>query len=398
MSAQGAVLVLNAGSSSLKYQLLYPESGEVIADGIAERIGDHGSSITHEQGGAEVVVEMPLPDHRVAFEEAQRLFADNGIDLATAGLRAVGNRVVHGGRIFYRPTVIDREVISEIKRISDLAPLHNPANLMGIEAARELLPEVPSVAVFDTAFFHDLPEAAATYAIDRGIAIMHAIRRYGFHGTSHEYVSGRVAELLEVPLEDLNQIVLHLGNGASASAIAGGRPIDTSMGMTPLEGLVMGTRCGDIDPGVLLHLHRVVKLDARQIDVLLNKQSGLKGLCGENDFRTVTEMIDAGDVNARKAYDVYIHQLRKYIGAYVFELGRVDAITFTAGVGENAPSVRADSLAGLEQFGIVIDPERNALRGKEPRLISTDDSPVRVLVVPTKEELEIARQSAAVVS
>lgn len=397
-SVEGSVLVFNAGSSSLKYQLVHPDTRVVNAEGIAERIGDADASITHEQNGESVTETRALPDHLAAVEYVIGLFAEGGIHLDEAGLRAVGHRVVHGGRTFYRPTLITPEVISEIKRISPLAPLHNPANLIGIEAARELLPDVPSVAIFDTAFFATLPDAASTYAIDRGIADLHAIRRYGFHGTSHQYVSGRVPEFLGREAAEVNQIVLHLGNGASASAVAGGQPMDTSMGMTPLEGLVMGTRSGDLDPGVVLHLHRVAKLSGDQIDELLNKRSGLKGLCGENDFRAITELIEQGNASARKAYDVYIHRLRRYIGAYMIELGRVDAITFTAGVGENAASVRADSLAGLENYGIRIDPERNAVRSKEPRRISTDNSTIDVLVVPTNEELEIARQSAALLA
>lgn len=394
---EGAVLVLNAGSSSLKYQLVHPDTGDVRADGIVERIGEELSSITHEQGDEVISESLPIADHHAAIERALRCFADNGTDLATAGLAAVGHRVVHGGRTFYEPTIITPEVISEISRISTLAPLHNPANLVGITAARTFLPEVPSVAVFDTAFFHGLPDAAATYAIDRGVADLHAIRRYGFHGTSHEYVSRRAAEFLGRDVEEVNQIVLHLGNGASASAIEGGRPVDTSMGMTPLEGLVMGTRSGDIDPGLVLHLHRVAKLSVDQIDTLLNKQSGLRGLCGENDFRAISARIEQGDEAARRAYDVYIHRLRRYIGAYLITLGHVDAICFTAGVGENSAPVRADALSNLENYGIIVDAERNALRSRESRRISTDDSDVDVLVVPTNEELAIARQAAAVV-
>lgn len=394
---EGAVLVLNAGSSSLKYQLVHPDTGDVRADGIVERIGEELSSITHEQGDEVISESLPIADHHAAIERALRCFADNGTDLATAGLAAVGHRVVHGGRTFYEPTIITPEVISEISRISTLAPLHNPANLVGITAARTFLPEVPSVAVFDTAFFHGLPDAAATYAIDRGVADLHAIRRYGFHGTSHEYVSRRAAEFLGRDVEEVNQIVLHLGNGASASAIEGGRPVDTSMGMTPLEGLVMGTRSGDIDPGLVLHLHRVAKLSVDQIDTLLNKQSGLRGLCGENDFRAISARIEQGDEAARRAYDVYIHRLRRYVGAYLITLGHVDAICFTAGVGENSAPVRADALSNLENYGIIVDAERNALRSRESRRISTDDSDVDVLVVPTNEELAIARQAAAVV-
>lgn len=394
----GSVLVLNAGSSSLKYQLVNPGTGVVYAEGIAERIYDSEGSITHRQNDSEIVEVRALPSHLAAIEGILGLFAENGLDLTDAGLAAVGHRVVHGGRSFFEPTLVTQEVIAEIKRISTLAPLHNPANLIGIEAIGELLPDVPSVVVFDTAFFHRLPEAAATYAIDRGVAKLHAIRRYGFHGTSHRYVSSQVPGLLGKDPAEVNQIVLHLGNGASASAIAGGSPIDTSMGMTPLEGLVMGTRSGDIDPGIVMHLNRVVNLDVDQIDTLLNKQSGLKGLCGDNDFRTVTERIEKGDASAKLAYDVYIHRLRRYIGGYMIELGRVDAITFTAGVGENAAGVRADALANLENYGIRIDPERNAIRSREARVISTDDSAITVLVVPTNEELAIAQQAAEVVA
>ena len=265
-------------------------------------------------------------------------------------------------------------------------------------ATRRLLPDVPSVVVFDTAYFHGLPEHVATYAIDRELAREHHIRRYGFHGTSHQYVSTRTAEFLDADLEDLNQIVLHLGNGASASAIAGGRPVETSMGLTPLEGLVMGTRSGDIDPGVVMYLRRAAGLDVDEIDVVLNRQSGLKGLCGENDFRSLIEMVSGGDPDATLAYNVYIHRLRKYVGAYMVTLGRTDTIVFTAGVGENNAKVRADALAGLENFGIVVDAVRNATRSREPRIISTDDSAVTVLVVPTNEELAIARQSVEALS
>ncbi len=392
------VLVINAGSSSLKYQLVEPDSGEVTADGLVERIGEPVSVITHVQGGAEIVEELSLPDHRTAIARALELFAVKGTDLAQANLCAVGHRVVHGGRSFYRPTLIDQHVIDEVSRLAPLAPLHNPPNLVGIEAAAALLPDVPGVAVFDTGFFHGLPDAAAHYAIDREVAQEYALRRYGFHGTSHEYVSARAAQFLGVDNAEVNQIVAHLGNGASMSAIRGGRPVDTTMGMTPLEGLVMGTRCGDIDPGLLFHLHRVVGLSIDEIDRLLNKQSGLKGLCGENDFRAVTEMIAAGDEAARQAYDIYIHRLRRYFGAYLVELGHTDIISFTAGVGENAVGVRADSLARLQGFGIEIDPQRNAVRGSEPRVISTDDSRTTVLVVPTNEELAIARQAKALVT
>ena len=392
----GSVLVVNAGSSSLKYQVLDPKTEEVIADGLAERIGEQAASIKHWYRGAEVRRELPLPDHEAAIALVVELFAEEGVDIAESGLAAVGHRVVHGGRSFFEPTLITERVRSEIERISSLAPLHNPANLTGIDAVTALLPDVPAVAVFDTAFFSRLPDESAHYALDAEVAAKYAIRRYGFHGTSHQYVSQSAAEFLGRKASDVNQIVLHLGNGASASAIRGGVPVDTTMGMTPLEGLVMGTRTGDIDAGIVFHLARVADMSIEDIDVLFNKRSGLKGLCGENDFRAILERVDAGDDEAAKAYLVYLHRLRRYIGAYMIQLGRVDAIVFTAGVGENAAPVRADSLAGLERYGVIIDPERNAVRSDEPRLISTDDSEVAVLVVPTNEELAIARAAVAV--
>lgn len=394
----GAVLVINAGSSSLKYQLVDPASEQVYADGLAERIGEPvGSSLTHRVAGRERTVGVPLPDHRTAIAEVVELFREDGIHLADAGLAAVGHRLVHGGKEFHSPILIDDAVIATIERLSPLAPLHNPPTLRGVEAVTELLPDVPAVGIFDTAFFYDLPEAAATYAIDTEVAAEYGIRRYGFHGTSHQYVSRCAARFLGRRNDEVNQIVLHLGNGASASAIRGGRPVDTSMGLTPLEGLVMGTRVGDIDPGIAFHLARVGGMSVDDVDRIYNKQGGLKGLCGENDFRAILERIDAGDAAAKLAYDVYVHRLRHYLGAYMIDLGRVDAVVFTAGVGENAAAVRADALAGLENFGIVLDPERNAERSRVSRRISTDDSPIAVLVVPTNEELAIAQQAAEVV-
>ena len=389
------VFVLNAGSSSLKYQLVQPESGTVVAHGVVERIGESEAKVVLVRGDDTKEFIGEIADHRAGLAKALELSRVQDRDLTSEGITAVGHRVVHGGPKFYKPTVIDDDVIEAINELEDLAPLHNPVNVLGIEAIRELLPDVPSVAVFDTAFFHGLPDHVATYAIDRELAKKHDIRRYGFHGTSHEYVSGVTAEFLGADRENLNQIVLHLGNGASASAIEGGRPVETSMGLTPLEGLVMGTRSGDVDPGVVMYLRRSADMDVDQIDTMLNRKAGLKGLSGENDFRALTEKVEEGDADATLAYKVYVHRLRKYIGAYMVTLGRTDAIVFTAGVGENAPKLRADSLAGLESFGIQIDPERNAARSREPRIISTDDSAVTVLVVPTTEELAIARQSVA---
>ncbi|MGU3293049.1 acetate kinase [Williamsia sp. M5A3_1d] len=396
--AAGAVLVLNSGSSSLKYQLVHPDSGEVIASGLVERIGSDTAGAEHEQDGETRRFDGAIADHHEALEKALELFSAAGTDLASSGLQAVGHRVVHGGQEFSEPVLVGDEVIETIDALSGLAPLHNPVNLMGITAIRALLPDVPGVCVFDTAFFHDLPAAAATYAIDREVASEHHIRRYGFHGTSHEYVSGAAADFLGADPADLQQIILHLGNGASASAVRGGRPIDTSMGLTPLEGLVMGTRSGDIDPAIVMYLRRVSDMDIDDIDHMLNSGSGLKGLCGENDFRTITSLVGDGDEAAQLAYDVYIHRLRRYIGAYMVDLGRVDAIVFTAGVGENAPTVRRDALAGLERYGIAVDDEANVVRSRQARRISTADSQVAVLVVPTNEELAIARKAAAVVA
>jgi acetate kinase len=310
-------------------------------------------------------------------------------------LAAVGHRVVQGGARFVQPTVIDEAVVRTIDEISPLAPLHNPPNLLGIQAAREAFPDVPHVAVFDTAFHRTIPEEAHTYAIDANLAQQHRIRRYGFHGTSHKYVSEQAAAFLERPLAALNAIVLHLGNGASACAICGGVSVDTSMGMTPLEGLVMGTRGGDIDPGVLVHLHRVAGMSVDQLDDLLNRRSGLLGLASSADMRDVLDSAARGEPRAELA--VACHRLKGYVGAYYAQLGRVDAIVFTAGIGENAPEIRTRALAGLEHMGIVVDAARNEKRGEGIRRISTDDSAVAVLVIPTNEELEIARQALAAI-
>jgi acetate kinase len=376
MSPDRTVLVINSGSSSLKYQLIAPDSGRSLADGIVEQIGEPSSRVA---------------DHDAALRMAFDQLSTAGIDLKTCGLAAVGHRVVHGGATFYQPTVIDDAVIGELKQLSVLAPLHNPPAVQGIEVARKILPDVPHVAVFDTAFFHHLPAAAATYAIDRELAEKWQIRRYGFHGTSHQYVSEQAAAFLGRPLDTLNQIVLHLGNGASASAIAAGWPVDTSMGLTPLEGLVMGTRSGDIDPGVIGYLCRTAKMNVDEVESMLNQQSGMLGLAGERDFRRLHEMIESGDSSAQLAYDVFIHRLRKYVGAYLAVLGRTDVVSFTAGIGENVASVRRDALSGLAALGIEIDEQRNSQPAKGARRISADTAPTTVLVIPTNEELAIAR-------
>ena len=380
-----SVLVINCGSSSLKFKLLEPDSGVARASGNVEQIGE-GSGPSS------------VPDHEAALQRAFDMLADDGVDIQNCGLVAVGHRVVHGGNEFCQPTLLDDTIIAALKGLSELAPLHNPPALTGIHVARRLLPNVPHVAVFDTAFFHDMPPAASTYAIDSALAERWQIRRYGFHGTSHRYVSEQAAAFLGRPRASLKQIVLHLGNGASASAIAGTRPIDTSMGLTPLEGLVMGTRSGDIDPGVISYLWRTAKMDVDEIESMLNYRSGVLGLAGERDFRRLRTMIESGDASAQLAYSVFIHRLRKYIGAYLAVLGHTDVISFTAGIGENVPAVRRDAVAGLEELGIVLDEHRNLSGGKGARQISGDDSPIAVLVVPTNEELAIARDCVSLLS
>lgn len=370
-----AVFVLNAGSSSLKYQLVDPSTGERSASGTIERIGEPGSGV---------------PDHEAAVRTALDSIRHLGRPAAC------GHRVVHGGERFDSATVIDDSVERAIDDLSSLAPLHNPANLQGIRAARAVLPDVPQVAVFDTAFHRTIPPAAYTYAIDADLAAAHQVRRYGFHGTSYSYVSRAAAEFLGSPLSTTRLIILHLGNGASVCAVDGGRSIETSMGMTPLEGLVMGTRSGDLDPAVLFHLHREAGLGFDELERMLNRDSGLKGLTGQGDMRDVQAAASAGDDRAEAALAVYRHRIRRYVGAYLAHLGPVDAVVFTAGVGENNALLRQQSLAHLTHLGIHVDAARNEVSSGAARRISPDDSPVAVLVVPTNEELEIARQTVAV--
>ncbi|MBD8060240.1 acetate kinase [Cellulomonas sp. JH27-2] len=390
------VLVVNSGSSSIKYQLVDPVVGTAVASGIVERIGEDSATLKHTSGDTTVEREQPIGDHGEGLRAVLGLFEEVGPDLTSAGVVAVGHRVVHGGSVFSTPVLVDDDVVAQIDALSPLAPLHNPANVTGIRVARELLPDVPHVVVFDTAFFHGLPPASATYAIDRDVAREHGVRRYGFHGTSHHFVAHEAARVLDRHVEDLATIVLHLGNGASASAVLGGKAVDTSMGMTPLEGLVMGTRSGDLDPAVLIHLQRNAGMSVDDVDDLLNRRSGLKGLAGENDLRAIHQLVADGDEDARVALEVYAHRLKKYIGAYLAVLGRLDVLVFTAGVGENDDEVRAAACAGLEGLGIALDPERNAGRKKAPTIISADWSRTTVLVVPTNEELAIARQALEV--
>lgn len=403
------VLVVNSGSSSFKYQLIDMDTEQMLATGLVERIGESAGHAVHtipeddvpsaDRTDAPQTTErdLPIPDHTAGFRVMLDAFEANGPSLTRHPLRAVGHRVVHGGKRFFEPTPITPLVKINIDELAELAPLHNPANLQGIEAAQKAFPDVPHVAVFDTAFHQTLAPAAYSYAIDAALAEKHRVRKYGFHGTSHKFVSEEAATFLGRPLADLNQVVLHLGNGASATAVSGGRSVETSMGLTPLEGLVMGTRSGDIDPAVLIHLHRRTGMSFDDIDTLLNRRSGLLGMSGANDMRDVLNRSAAGDEKATIAFDVYIHRLKGYVGNYLAQLGRVDVITFTAGVGENSAPVRAAALSGLEAFGIRLSTERNEEKSRAARRISTDDSDVAVLVIPTNEELEIARQTMSVV-
>jgi acetate kinase len=393
-----SVLVVNCGSSSIKYQLIDADSEQSLAKGLVERIGADDAVLRHTGPQGVVETEQPLADHDAGLRAVLAAFDEAGPNLADAGLTAVGHRVVHGGDRFADPAVVDDSVLDAIRDLIPLAPLHNPANLEGIEVAMRVFPDVPQVAVFDTAFHQTLPRHAYTYAIDREVAAELGIRRYGFHGTSHSYVSRTAARLLGKDPSELNMVVLHLGNGASASAVQHGRCIDTSMGLTPLEGLVMGTRSGDIDPAVVFHLRRVGEMSMEQIDTLLNKSSGLLGLCGANDLREVWAMADAGDADARNALDTYAYRIRKYIGAYALALGALDAVVFTAGVGENDVRMREQVLDGLERLNIVLDLERNADPKALGPVISTPESNVSVLVVPTNEELEIAQESLRVLA
>lgn len=392
-----SILVVNSGSSSIKYQLIDAVTEERFASGLIERIGEKSGRIEHEHSGERVENDLAIPDHAAGFSVMLAAFAQAGTPIDHLGVAAVGHRVVQGGSRFVAPTVITDEVAEEILALGELAPLHNPGHYQAIVAARAAFPSVPHVAVFDTAFHQSMPDRAYTYAIDASVAEEHGLRRYGFHGISHLVVSRRAAAFLERPVSSLKQIVLHLGNGASACAIDGGRSIDTSMGLTPLEGLVMGTRSGDIDPGLMLHLLRT-GFDVTALDALLNKRSGLLGLAGSNDFRDVRAAAAAGEDAARLAIEVYVHAIRRYLGAYLLELGGADAIVFTAGVGENAADLRAAVCADLEWFGVRLDAARNEASERGARRISSDESRVAVLVVPTDEEAEIARQTWELVS
>ena len=398
-------LVINSGSSSIKYKLFEMQNETVLAAGVIERIGDDNSNLEHkkypdtQQEGKTEFTE-PVPDHAAGLKKVVALLthADYGVIQDRSEIKAVGHRVVHGGESFHTPSIIDEATIEAIEANASLAPLHNPANLTGIKVAREIFPDVPQVAIFDTAFHQSMPAKAYQYAIPYALYKELGIRRYGFHGTSHRYVAKKAAALLGKKENEVNLITVHLGNGSSMCAIQNGKCVDTSLGMTPLAGLVMGTRCGDIDPAVHAFLAKQKQMSIEEIDELLNKESGLKGICGMNDMRDIHNAREKGDSQAQLALEMLTYRNKKYIGSYLAALGRVDGIVFTAGIGENDPDVRALSVAGLENFGIEIDQTENAQRKKGARYINTDASRVKIMIVPTDEELEIAQQTMEILA
>lgn len=394
------ILVINAGSSSLKYQLMSTQDGTVFAKGLVERIGLEKGVINHtKEGQPKQVKELPIPNHQVAIEEMVKCLLDKefGVLNSMDEIEAVGHRVVHGGETFTSSVFITPEVKEAIAKVIPLAPLHNPANLIGIEACEKAMPGVPMVAVFDTAFHQTMPAEAYMYPLPYEYYEKYGVRRYGFHGTSHSYVSKRASEILGKNYEDLKIVVCHLGNGASLSAVSHGKCVDTSMGMTPLAGVPMGTRCGDIDPAILKFLLEQDKsLDLKSLDNILNKQSGVLGLSGvSSDFRDVGVAASQGNARALLALEVYAYQVKKNIGAYAAAMGGLDVICFTAGVGENGPMERETILSGLEFLGFELDKEKNKVRGKET-IISTENSRLKVLIVPTNEELKIAQETEEV--
>ena len=396
-----AVLVINSGSSSIKYSFFKVDTYAVIATGLVEKIGEAESRLKHswmnkENKYEEIVETRHVPDHRRGFDWIVDVNArtSSGKERELFG---IGHRVVHGGEVFQEPTLIDDKVITTIEKMIPLAPLHNPANLIGIKVALERRPDVAQVAVFDTAFHQTMPPSAFHYALPQELYAEYHVRRYGFHGTSHHYVSKIAAEYLGRPLDRLNMITLHLGNGASATAVRKGKSVDTSMGMTPMEGLVMGTRCGDIDPAIHFYLGRTMGRTNEELEKMLNKESGLKGICGVNDMREIIRLAGSGDEHARLAIDIYCYRIRKYIGAYSAVLGQVDAIVFTGGIGENAALIRKHCCEDLDRLGIVVDNRKNDDCRTEVTEIQGEKSQVKVLVIPTNEELEIARQTHDVI-
>ena len=394
------ILVINCGSSSLKYQLIDMETEDVMAKGLVERIGIDGSRIKHETIGKEKkTIETPMQDHKRALELVMESLTNEeyGAIKSLDEIDAVGHRVVHGGEDFAKSVVIDDKVLKGIEDNVEIAPLHNPPNIMGIKACQRLLPNVKQVAVFDTAFHQTMPEESYIYALPYEYYEKYKIRRFGFHGTSHKYITNKAAEMLGKDINEVNLITCHLGNGSSICAVEKGKSIDTSMGFTPLEGLAMGTRCGDLDPAILPFIMEKENLSTEEINTLINKKSGVLGISGvSSDFRDIEEARDEGNKRAKLALDIFEKRVRGYIGSYMTELDHVDAIVFTAGVGENSIEMRESIVAGLKSLGIKLDPERNNVRG-EDKLISADDSAIKVFVIPTNEELMIARDTKELV-
>lgn len=394
------VLVINCGSSSLKFQLIDSEKEHVLAKGLCERIGIDKSSITYQSDKCEKMTkEVDMPTHNEAINAVISALTDEktGVINDMSEVKAVGHRVVHGGEYFSSSAIVDEDVLEKIEKCNYLAPLHNPANVIGIKACMKIMKDTPNVVVFDTAFHQTMPEEAYLYGIPREYYEKHKIRRYGFHGTSHSYVSKRVAQIMNKPVEELKTIVCHLGNGASICAVDGGKSVDTSMGLTPLAGVMMGTRSGDIDPGILEILAKMENKDVSEITNILNKKSGVAGLSQvSSDFRDITKAIEEGNAVAKSALDAYIRTVVRFVGAYVAVMNGVDTIVFTAGVGENNSAVRAGVVKHLKYLGVELDEEANKIRGEE-KLISTADSKVKVYVVPTNEELAIARETVELV-
>lgn len=394
------ILVINCGSSSLKYQLIDMETEELMAKGLVERIGIEGSRIKHETIGKEKkTIETPMQDHKRALELVMESLTNEeyGAIKSLDEIDAVGHRVVHGGEDFAQSVIIDEKVLKGIEDNVEIAPLHNPPNIMGIKACQRLLPNVKQVAVFDTAFHQTMPAESYIYALPYEYYEKYKIRRFGFHGTSHKYITNRAAEMLGKDVNDVNLITCHLGNGSSICAVKNGKSIDTSMGFTPLEGLAMGTRCGDLDPAILPFLMEKENLSTDEINTLINKKSGVLGISGvSSDFRDIEAARDEGNKRAKLALDIFEKRVRGYIGSYMTELDHVDAIVFTAGVGENSIEMRESIVNGLKSLGIKIDTERNNVRG-EDKLISADDSSIKIFVIPTNEELMIARDTKALV-
>ncbi|WP_022662466.1 acetate kinase [Paucidesulfovibrio longus] len=400
------ILVINAGSSSIKYQMLDMTDEAVLASGLVERIGEPTGKLVYKafpdsDQESKTVLEQPIPDHETGMKLVIELLtdADKGVIKDISEITAVGHRIVHGGDKFHAPSLVDDVVEQAIEDTAPMAPLHNMAHLAGIRTAKALFPGVPQVVVFDTAFHQTMPPEAYMYALPYEMYEKQRVRRYGFHGTSHKYVSGEAARLMGKAPEECNVITLHLGNGCSMSAVKGGECVDTSMGLTPLAGLIMGTRCGDVDPAVYAFLERSQGLTLSEIDSIMNKRSGLLGICGMNDMRDIHAAIEKGDEKAALALNMVTYRNRQYIGSYMASLGgKVDAIVFTAGIGENDDIVRAKTVEGLEAMGIKLDPAKNAGRATEPKAVHAADSRVQIWVIPTNEELEIARQTRDLVA